>query len=166
MINLVYCYQKTNQPILALSNIRTVVFNLDESKIFPRNWPDLSKLRITLGKLLVQVANERHEKLPNSSKEIVKKYYKLAIESFKLALNELSVSFGPSHIYTNQVRALLEICKSSNPAYLYNSTYKPENDKFVKPIAKMATVTRPKSVKGFILKPKGLVNQPPPTTNS
>ncbi|OMJ23748.1 Histone-lysine N-methyltransferase ASHR1 [Smittium culicis] len=166
MINLVYCYQKTNQPILALSNIRTVVFNLDESKIFPRNWPDLSKLRITLGKLLVQVANERHEKLPNSSKEIVKKYYKLAIESFKLALNELSVSFGPSHIYTNQVRALLEICKSSNPAYLYNSTYKPENDKFVKPIAKMATVTRPKSVKGFNLKPKGLVNQPPPTTNS
>ncbi|OMJ24551.1 Histone-lysine N-methyltransferase ASHR1 [Smittium culicis] len=166
MINLVYCYQRTNQPILALSNCRVVVFNLDESKVFPRNWPDLSKLRITLGKLFVQVANERYEKLPNSSKEIVKMYYKLAIESFQLALEELSVSFGPSHIITNQVRALLEICKSSNPVYLNNSTHKPENDRFVKPIAKMTTVTGQKSIKGFNLKPKGLVNQPPPTTNT
>ncbi|OLY79747.1 Histone-lysine N-methyltransferase Smyd1 [Smittium mucronatum] len=162
-INLVYCYQRIGKPILALSNCRSSVALLEESGVFPENWPDLTKLRVTLGKLFIKVADDRFAKLPKSSKEIVKKYYKLATESFKQALSETIVSYGHDHIYANQLRALIEISKSSNP--IYNVSNKNDPKDSVKP-HKAVSKPNKQASKGYNSKPSGLVNQPPPPSAS
>ncbi|PVU99303.1 hypothetical protein BB559_000850 [Furculomyces boomerangus] len=114
-VPLMHCCRAMNDITAAINYCRTAINQMVNSNAYTPNFPDVTELRVTLGELLLESAQSKSANAGKSivSRNLSKKYFNEAKESFETALKEREIACGKNHFRYEQTRNYLNYAEKA-----------------------------------------------------
>ncbi|PVV02010.1 hypothetical protein BB560_003547 [Smittium megazygosporum] len=99
LIPLTYCCRALNDYPSAISNCKRAIEYMTNSGALPKNYPDITELRVTLGELLLEYAQKKTSTggWSQIQRNVIKRHYAEAKKVLQTALEEREIVVGKQH---------------------------------------------------------------------
>ncbi|OLY84568.1 Histone-lysine N-methyltransferase Smyd1 [Smittium mucronatum] len=116
LIPLMHCCRSMKDIGSSIQYCQKAIDQMSKSGAFSLNYPDITELRVTLGELLIEQANSKFSQNGTRSittRNLCKKLFAEASETFKAALAERAISAGRNHPRYEQLVNYIKFCNNA-----------------------------------------------------